>query len=214
MGLLRKANVVTHLLDPAGASLAVLLHQMQINVFYIALDCNCGAHWAREPLPPRSVHVVTNNYALSTFLSFLACLEDEKWLVCMYTGCCLITPKSKSSKNRANRHDVWHSQICCTLLSLSHRCVVVFVTYQRWHHPDCELPCGNPLTPHNCLTAFASVKICACVSLICLRGAAICWGGGRSNGDCLSSESLTGWSAGLDTDNCLKEEEKKKKYNK
>lgn len=151
------------------------------------------------------VHVVTNNYALSTFLSFLACLEDEKRLVCMYTGCCLITPKSKSSKNRANRHDVWHNQICCTLLSLSHRCVVVFVTYQRWHHSDCELPCGNPLTPHNCLTAFASIKICACVSLICLRGAAICWGGGHSNGNCLSSESLTGWSAGLNTDNCLKE---------
>lgn len=40
-----------------------------------------------ELVNPFKVHVVTNNYAFSTFLSFVACLDDEKRLVCIYTGC-------------------------------------------------------------------------------------------------------------------------------
>lgn len=85
------------------------------------------------------------------------------------------------------------------LCSICHTDVLLCLEHTRG---DIILPVSGHLgiPSHN---NFSSINLFLCVTELPALCAAICSGSGHSNGDCLSSDSRTGWSAGLNTDNCL-----------
>lgn len=95
------------------------------------------------------------------------------------------------------------------LCSICHTDVLLCLEHTRG---DIILPVSSHLgiPSHN---NFSSINLFLCVTELPSLCAAICSGSGHSNGDCLSSDSRTGWSAGLNTDNCLSVWKEKKKQN-
>lgn len=86
-------------------------------------------------------------------------------------------------------------KLCC----ICHTDVLLCLEHTRG---DIILPVSGHLgiPSHN---NFSSINLFLCVTELPTLCAAICSGSGHSNGDSLSSDSRTGWSAGLNTENCL-----------